>query len=167
MFTSEIRLRRSAFTLIELLVVIAIIAILIALLVPAVQKVREAANRISCTNNLKQLGLAIHNYEGVNKKYPIDMDMSPALYGLGWGYYLLPFIEQEALYKQMDNKQYYHLPPNWAAGAGTDGTTRQLGPAEFTIVWEHWPGRRTRASPTRAQASRNVGRSREIRTRSR
>ena len=86
--------RRFGFTLIELLVVIAIIAILIALLVPAVQKVREAAARTQCTNNLKQLGLAVHNRFGVTKNF--------TAYGGGtgsWTYQLLPYIEQENLTK--------------------------------------------------------------------
>ena len=86
---------RRAFTLIELLVVIAIIAILIALLVPAVQKVREAANRATCINQMKQLGIALHNYEGVWKHFPAGSYAS-ANYGPGPTVFLLPYIEQDA-----------------------------------------------------------------------
>jgi prepilin-type N-terminal cleavage/methylation domain-containing protein/prepilin-type processing-associated H-X9-DG protein len=101
--SSSMRCRaQSAFTLLELLVVIAIVAVLTGLLLPAVQKVREAANRLSCQNNLKQLGLAALNYANdFNNQFPPDrIDTTPPSYG--WAVFLLPYIEQSPLYKEFD-----------------------------------------------------------------
>jgi prepilin-type N-terminal cleavage/methylation domain-containing protein len=90
--------RRFGFTLVELLVVIAIIAILIALLLPAVQSVRESARRVQCANNLRQMVLAAHNYESVHRHFPSAYRAQGLNPGWSWGSYLLPFLEQNNLY---------------------------------------------------------------------
>ncbi|RLS24393.1 MAG: DUF1559 domain-containing protein [Planctomycetota bacterium] len=111
------KIQHKAFTLIELLVVIAIIATLIGLLLPAIQKVREAVSRLKCANNLKQIGLAIQNYHDVFNSFPPGggglvnpIPISPIH---GWGLYILPQLEQENLFKQYDwNRNWYNTALN-------------------------------------------------------
>jgi len=124
-------LRRSrGFTLIELLVVIAIIAILIALLVPAVQKVREAAARTQCSNNLKQLGLGCQGYHDTAKKLPAGVLVGRGIgvydetnIGPNWAVLILPYVEQSALYNQVTASIQNYI--NFANPSGTGGSNDQ------------------------------------------
>ncbi|MCC9607882.1 DUF1559 domain-containing protein [Blastopirellula sp. JC732] len=107
---------KRGFTLVELLVVIAIIGVLIALLLPAVQQAREAARRMSCTNNLKQLGLALHNHHDTFGEFPRGAGApNGAAYGAMWSAYLLPFIEQNNIFEALTLDVE---GANWGSGSG-------------------------------------------------
>jgi len=124
--------RSRGFTLIELLVVIAIIAILIGLLLPAVQKVREAANRMKCQNNLKQIGLGLHNFQSERGYFPpgavasngnaaeysaikLKLGITGATVSHSWAVFLLPFIEQDNLYRLYNINENWYSPANKSA----------------------------------------------------
>lgn len=139
------RTRRPAFTLIELLVVIAIIAILIALLVPAVQKVREAAARLQCQNNLKQIGIAIQAHHDAKKQLPLGMEVDPAKHCAGsdcrgnsmW-LILLPYLDQTVI------EQQYNYDLGWNSANYTNLGSRSLAVYQCPAnnIWSMFPERR-------------------------
>jgi prepilin-type N-terminal cleavage/methylation domain-containing protein/prepilin-type processing-associated H-X9-DG protein len=125
------RRRRTAFTLIELLVVIAIIAVLIALLLPAVQKVREAANRATCENNLKQIALAAHNCHDVYHVFPPQAGgQFGAAYAAPLFFHLLPYIEQEGLYESAT-----YLDPTANVGQSAPNPAAVINTG---FIWPTW-----------------------------
>lgn len=127
MLRSQRRDHARGFTLIELLVVIAIIAILIGLLLPAVQKIREAANRMKCSNNMKQCALALHNYNDTNNAFPPAAYAGPGVnfdnesnIGPSWMIMILPFVEQDNLYRTYSTGIQNYI--NWYQTGGAAGT---------------------------------------------
>src|SRR6056297_1010615 len=131
MLTSTHR-RQRGFTLIELLVVIAIIAVLVALLLPAVQQAREAARRSACKNNLKQWGLAFHNYHDTYNTLPIGGNGQMPGWGVSFYPGLLPFVDQAPLYNQLI---FAGTHAGWTGGGGGTGQNVN-GPAVRGVVME-------------------------------
>ena len=167
--------RRRAFTLIELLVVIAIIAILIALLLPAVQQAREAARRSTCKNNLKQIGVALHNYHETHSvlpplainpgvpswsKFPWAMDCPVQCRNITGQLLLLPFIEQTALYNGIN----FSLPVGQAQNSGGGPTTNQGAAINHNIPVFQCPSEPASNSPSTVGGSSHYSRTSAHRT---
>ena len=129
----------AAFTLVELLVVIAIIGVLVALLLPAVQSAREASRRMQCSGHIKQWTLGMHNYADTNQTLPAAAKNNLRHV---WVYSMWPYVEQQALYNQYDQKQHFYLPPTrlaaatpprnsriWMSGRPPGGSRSTIAPA--------------------------------------
>ncbi len=140
---------RPGFTLVELLVVIAIIGVLVGLLLPAVQAAREAARRMSCSNNFKQIGLAIHNYHSAFKQIPTNgtgtrrTEFTPNATNdcnrlfLSWLVPILPYIEQQALWEQIANPSREALPPTYTIPS-VGGIWQPMGPCPWRTQYPPW-----------------------------
>ncbi len=163
---------RPGFTLVELLVVIAIIGVLVGLLLPAVQAAREAARRMSCSNNFKQLGLAIHNYHSTYKQIPTNGTGTARWEGqtnttnngnrlfLSWLVPVLPFMEQQALWEQISNPSILATPGQTVRATG--GVWPAMGPSPWVTRYIPWvtqiPGLRCPSDPGQSLAPSQLAR---------